>query len=263
MKNNPNWIVNLTIQKLFSPVSELGKKIQFSYPQSSALVLGDYRGIMGVQEAINQLILDQFNYSIYIFDGVKTNGFAQSLLKTGYLLKEVTNRDISEGNSDYDILIDLFKKNERIVISVEGLPVRLRNQYWKLLNLNIRSFVLEKRAPSVPYIMVWVDRTLTLKEPEIFEEFRILGLWGEEYGLRFTLFYDQYASLSSPARTLFGAIALFPGIPNNEVREVLASLSVDIMIQNYLFKLYHKLGMHQMLVVSPSDMFTPFLTDFV
>ena len=111
--------------------------------------------------------------------------------------------------------------------------------------------------------MVWVDRTLTSKEPEIFEEFRILGLWGEEFGLRFTLFYDQYASLSSPARTLFGTIALFPGIPNREVREVLASLSVDIMVQNYLFKLYHKLGMHQMLVVSPSDMFTPFLTDFI
>jgi hypothetical protein len=191
MKNNPNWIVNLTIQKLFSPVSELGKKIQFSYPQSSTLVLGDYRGIEGVQEAMNQLVVDQFKFSIYIFDEVKTHDFAQSLLSAGYTLNEVTNRDISEGNSDCDLLADLFQKNKRVVISVEKLPQRLRNQYWKLLSLNIRSFILEERSPAIPYIMVWVDRTLTSKDPEIFEEFRILGLWGQEFGLRFTLFQES------------------------------------------------------------------------
>ena len=136
MKNNYNWIVNSPIHKSFSPISELGTKVQFSYPQSTVLVLGDYQGIVGVQEAFKNLIFNQFNYSIYIFDDVTTNDFAQSLLSDGYLLNEVKIRDISEGSSNYDHLTDLFQRNDHIVISVEQIPNRLRNQYWKLLNLN-------------------------------------------------------------------------------------------------------------------------------
>jgi hypothetical protein len=259
MKNKSNLIFGLENRNLLNTSADLGKAVQFSYLQSSALILGDYRGIKGVQEVFNQVIINQFTNSIYLFDELKSNNFAQSLLNIGYGLNEVKIRDFSESNIDYDLLTNLFQKNDRLVISVEDLPKRTRNQYWKMLSLSIRSFMLENRVP----IMVWINRNLTFKEPDIFEEFRILGLWGEEFGLRFTLFYDQYASLSSPSRTLFGIIGLFPGLPDSEVNEILKSLSVDIVTRNHLYSMYRSLGMHQMLVVSPSDMFPPFLAEFI
>ena len=233
MIKDPNSIVESANRKLLNTISDLGKYVRFSYPQSSMLVLGDYRGIKGVQNAINQIIIEQFKCSVYIFDAIKENEFAQSLLDAGYVLKEICVRDTVKGNFDYDLLTNLFQTHKRVVISVEEVHKRLRNTYWKMLSLNIRSFMLENRVP----VMVWVDRNLTFKEPELFEEFRILGLWGDEFGLRFTLFYDQYAALSSPSRTLFGIVALFPGLPDNEVNEILKSLSVDIVARNHLYKM--------------------------
>lgn len=244
--------------KSFS-ISELRKNILFSHPQSSVLVLGDYRGIQGVQELINRIILEQFTCSMYIFDNIKENDYAKSLLDAGYALSEISVRDVTEGNFDYDLLTNLYQKNKRVVLSIGELHSRLRTQYWRKLSLNIRAFLLENRIR----VMIWVDRNLTFKEPEMFEEFRVLGLWGEEYGLRFTLFYDQYASLSSPSRTLFGVICLFPGLPDIEVNEILTNLSADIVTRNQIYQQYRNLGMRQMLVVSPSDMFSPFLIDFV
>ena len=263
MNNRPKSVIDSTTKNFSISASELGNKVRFSYPQSSVIVLGDYRGIQGVQETFNNIILNQFRFSVYIFDEVTTNDYAQYLLNSGYLLNEINIRDISESNIDSDLLNQLLQKNERLVISMEEVPQRLRKEYWKALGLSIRSFFLEKSVPVLPYFMVWIDKELTFKEPDLFEDFRILGLWGEEYGLRFNVFYDQYALLSSPSRTLFGIISLFPGLPDTEVEDILKSLSVDIVTRNQLYKLYCNLGMNQMLVVSPSDMFEPFLVDFI
>ena len=152
MKNNPKTMINSTIKILSFSSSELGRKISFSFPQSSVLVLGDYRGIPGVQESFNNAIVDKFKYCIYIFDEITTNDYAQYLLNSGYSLNEVSNRDISEGNTDSNQLSALLQNNERLVISVEQLPKRLRKQYWKVLSLSIRSFFLENSVPIIPSI---------------------------------------------------------------------------------------------------------------
>jgi uncharacterized membrane protein YwzB len=259
MKKRNNWLVNSSNSKIFAPMSILGDKIKFSHPQSSLLILGDYRWVQGFHTVINRLIIDQFQFCIYVFDNHQTNYFAQSLLSSGCHLHKVKTIDILDGNIDTDSLIDLFQDHQRLVISVKGISPRLQINYWKLLSLQIRKFFIQEKVAQIPYLMVWIDRTLASSDPKIFEQFRILGLWGENYSLRFTLSLDRYSDLSSPARTLFGIFTLFPGIPNEEVVEILNNLSYKYDARTELYRLYQKLGTQQVLVVSPSNMFNAFI----
>jgi hypothetical protein len=258
MKKRNNWIVKPPSSKPFIPISDIADHINFSHPQSSLLLLGDYRGIQTVPIMFNRLIAKQFKFCLYIVNGLSS--FTQSLLRNGCSLYKIGQKAILDGRINSDILLDLFKENKNVIISVEGISPRLRIKYWKMLSLHIRNFFIQMKVPIVPYFMVWFDKNLTAVEPQLFEHFRIIGLWGEEYGLRFTLSLDHYASLTSPARTLFGILALFPGIIGEEVKVILNCLHVTDKTRFELYKHYQRLSREQMLVVSPSGMFTPFLS---
>ncbi|MFX0084066.1 MAG: hypothetical protein ACFFAU_00195 [Candidatus Hodarchaeota archaeon] len=258
MKERNNFILRPSSSKTIIPTSDIAERINFSYPQSSLLLLGDYRRITTVPTMFNRLIVKQFKFCLYIVNGL--SDLTQSLLKTGSSLYNVSQKAILDGSIDSEILIDLFEENPRAIISVEGISPRLRLKYWKMLSLHIRNFFFQKKVPIVPYFMVWFDKNLTAVEPQLFEHFRIIGLWGEEFGLRFKLSLDHYASLTSPARQLFGILVLFPGILGEEVKGILNCLPVTDNIRNELYKQYQRLNRQQMLIVSPSGIFDPFLS---
>ncbi len=258
MKERNNFIFRPSSSKMIIPVSDIAERINFSYPQSSLLLLGDYRLMPTVPTMFNRLIVKQFKFCLYIVNGL--SDFTQSILKTGCSLYKVSQKGILDGSMDSEILIDLFEENPHAIISVEGISPRLRLKYWKMLSLHIRNFFFKKKVPSVPYFMVWFDKNLTDVESQLFEHFRIIGLWGEEYGLRFKLSLDHYASLTAPARQLFGILVLFSGILGEEVKGILNCLPVTDDTRNELYKQYQRLSRQQMLIVSPSGIFDPFLS---
>lgn len=263
MKKNYEWLINPSNSKPFVPTSVLNDKIKFSHPQSSLLILGDYQQeAQDVQAVFNRLIINQFKYCIYVFDDHNTNDFAKSLLRAGCRLYKVKYKGLLDGSIDSDVLNEIFQNYQRLVISVKEISFRFRIKYWELLRLQIRNFQYKEKVPLIPYLMVWFDKNLTSLDPMMFEHFRILGLWGDSYGLRFTISLDRYESLSSPARSLFGVIVLFQGICNEEVIEILDSLSLKSMARNRWYKLYQGLGAQQGLVVSPAGMFDPFMSIF-
>jgi hypothetical protein len=258
MKNNNRSVQAIDLVQTI-PASELANTISFSYPQSNLLFLGDTDEIPDVGNLFNEIIIQQFEFSIYICEDPLPIKVAKPLLKTGCYLHKVSPKDVSKEQQDTDTLIDLFQKNKRIVLSLKGVSESLRLEYWNFLNVCIRNYFIQNKVQNIPYMMIWLDNSLTLKNPQLFEQFRILSLWGDDYGLRFSLSLNSLSSLTSPARTIFNIVVLFPQLPNNEVTDILHSLPISDKKRNQLFKQFYGLNPEQLLIVSPSNMFEPFM----
>ncbi len=247
--------------KKFLPIEFLQEKIKFAHPQSGLIVLGNTRGYPEFQEQLNNLFVKQFKFILYIVYDYKENYFIQSLLRSSWALHKITGRAIIDGSIDSRTLIDLFQVNPRLIISVKELSTSFRIKYWQLLNTQIRKFFVEGHVESIPHAFVWLDKSLFVEDIETFEHFRLLNLWGDDYGLRFGLSLESYVNLSYPARTLFNIFILFPGVKSQEVKELIDNLDTDRKMKSYLYQQYYQLKPHQALVVSRLKMFDPFILD--
>lgn len=259
MNDRNHLLSELSSNPTLISVLKLSDQIKFSYPQSSLVIVGDYRVIRTLPALFDDLVKEQFEYGLYLCHDHAKSAFLKSIRDDGGYLYRVGPRDVLDTDSDNKNLLELFKENKRVIFSVSRVSQRLRYQYWKLLNRQIRTYFLNKKVSKIPYFMLWIDSEISSSDPSIFDHFRILGLWGDEYGLRFTLFLDKYSLLSSPARTLFGIVAMVPGLSRDELTSVINYLTIDNSQKTLIYKTYFQMDYHRMLIVSPTGMFSPFL----
>ena len=259
MDDQNNILSELSLIPRSVPLSKISDKIKFAYPQSSVVIIGDHYNLQTLPTLFENAVKDQFEYGLYLCQDHLRSDFIQSIREDGGLLYRVRARNILNNNIESDTLLELYKKHKRVIISVRNVSQNLRIQYWKMLNMQIRTFLSNKKASKLPYFTMWIDDELSSNDPLIFEHFRILGLWGDEYGLRFTIILDKYSVLSSPARTLFGIIMMLPGLSMNEFSGIIDNLTIENSLKNQLYKIYRQMDYQKLLIVSPIDMFPPFL----
>ena len=106
MNDRNHLLSELSSNPTLISVLKLSDQIKFSYPQSSLVIVGDYRVIHTLPALFDDLVKEQFEYGLYLCHDHAKSAFLKSNRDDGCYLYRVRPRDVLDNDSDNKKLLE-------------------------------------------------------------------------------------------------------------------------------------------------------------